>query len=161
MAALLVLLGACATNTGVWTKSGVETAARDADLLACQAETNRETLEAALHPTFYRTARYTYREPHYGLFGPSAVDDDSNVIRQIEGEIAAVKRMRWRAQFGACLEARGYRYVKQRRRLNNEKVGATDNAAALHDAQYLFGLGQGFNRFFMLPSFVIRLTLLA
>ena len=111
MAALLVLLGACATNTGVWTKSGVETAARDADLLACQAETNRETLEAALHPTFYRTARYTYREPHYGLFGPSAVDDDSNVIRQIEGEIAAVKRMRWRAQFGACLEARGYRYL--------------------------------------------------
>lgn len=98
---LLVLLGACATDTGSWTKSGVETAARDADLLACQTQTNRETVEAALNPTFYRTARYTYREPRYGLFGPSAVDDDSNVRRQIESEIAAVKRMRWRAKFGS------------------------------------------------------------
>ncbi len=110
VAALLVLLGACATDTGTWTKSNVETATRDADLLACQAETNREAREAALNPTFYRTARYIYREPRYGLFGPSAVDDDSDVIRQIEGEIAAEKRMRWRAKFGAYLEARGYHY---------------------------------------------------
>lgn len=108
---LLVVLGACATDSGSWTKAGVAAATRDADLLACQAETNRAAVQAALNPTLYRTARYTYVEPQYGLFGPSAADDDSNVRRQIEGEIAALKRMRWRAQFGACLEARGYRYL--------------------------------------------------
>ena len=111
LAALFVLLGACATDSGEWSKPGVETAARDTDLVACQTETNQAALAAAQNPTFFRTARYIYKEPHFGLFGPSARDDDSNVRRQIEGEIAAMKRMRWRAQFGACLKARGYRYV--------------------------------------------------
>ena len=109
-AALLLLLGACTADRGTWQKAGVETAARDADLLACQAAVNQETREAERFPRLFRTARYTYIGPRHGLFGPGAIDDDSNVRRQIEGEIAAAKRMRWRAQFGACLEARGYRY---------------------------------------------------
>ncbi len=109
-AALLVLLGACTADTGIWQKAGVDTAARDADLLACHAQTNQQMRVAALDPSLFRTARYTYIGPRHGLFGPSAIDDDSNVRRQIEGEIAAAKRTRWRAQFGTCLEARGYRY---------------------------------------------------
>lgn len=110
LAALLILLGACTADSGTWQKAGVETAARDADLLACQAQTNQQIREAALNPSPIRTARYIYTESRHGLFGPGGKFDDSDVRRQIEGEIAAMKRMRWRAQFGACLEAEGYRY---------------------------------------------------
>ena len=110
LAALLVLLGACTVDSGTWHKADVDTAARDADLLACQAQVNQQTQVAALNPSPIRTARYIYTESRHGLFGPGGKFDDSDVRRQIEGEIAAMKRMRWRAQFGACLEAESYRY---------------------------------------------------
>ncbi len=110
--ALIVLIAACTSDNGEWSKNGVEPETRQADLLACQAETDRWVEAAAASKTFHRTVRYIYFEPQYGLFGPSAANDDSSVRRQVESEIAAKKRRQWRAHFGACLEDRGYRYTR-------------------------------------------------
>ncbi|MBT3171631.1 MAG: hypothetical protein HOM52_10215 [Rhodospirillaceae bacterium] len=45
-----------------------------------------------------------------GLSGLFASNDGSNVRRQVEGDIATVRRARWRARFGTCMETRGHRH---------------------------------------------------
>jgi hypothetical protein len=108
---ILALVAACTANTGNWSKAGVDNEAREADLLACQAETDRLTRPTGQLPVIFRTARYTYIEPKHGLFGPPAGHGESSERQQIEREIANEKHRRWRAQFGACLESRGYHYT--------------------------------------------------
>ena len=105
-----LLLAACAADSGAWTKAGVESNARDADLLACRADTTQKVKAEARQPYAFHGARYSYMGPRHGLFGPGGHFDDSDVRRQIEGEIEARYRSRWRALFGTCMEARGYRY---------------------------------------------------
>lgn len=105
-----LLLAACTADGGVWKKAGVEGEARDADLLACRAEATQIARAEERHPYAVRGARYSYSNQRHGLFGPSARYDNSDVRRQIEGEIEARRRARWRALFGACMEARSYSY---------------------------------------------------
>lgn len=107
---LVVFLGACTADSGNWVKAGIGEAAFDADLQACQADANQQMAAEAQNPYAFRSPRYSYTGPRRGLFGPFASDDNSNVRRQVEGDIVAVSRARWRVRFGACMEARGYRY---------------------------------------------------
>jgi len=109
---LAVALSACTADVGEWAKTDVDPAVRDADLLACRAEATQKVQAEARQP--YASARYTYSGARHGLFGPGSISDDSNVRRQIEGEIEGRMRTRWRALFGSCLEARGYRYESVR-----------------------------------------------